>query len=91
MQRKRSKSMNNDENESNLEAAYEYLANLDELPKPELAGHQWRQEGTQLKCMSCPFTHAWVIGTEHQLYGIDDRGYPLIRKLEYRSDAPGHG
>lgn len=61
----------------------EYVLNLDELPKPQLTGHMWRQIGTQLVCQSCSFTHATFIEPGYQLYGIDDQGNPMIRKLEY--------
>lgn len=57
--------------------------NLDDMPQPELAGHAWRQRGTELVCESCPFTHASYIPPDLQLYGIDDNGYPMIRKLVF--------
>jgi hypothetical protein len=31
--------------------------------------------------MSCPFTHATFIPVGYQLYGIDDDGKPMIRKI----------
>ena len=68
----------------NEEKEAEYVVNLDELPKPELSGHQWLQMGTQLICQSCPFTHATYIEVGYQLYGIDDKGIPMIRKIEVR-------
>lgn len=58
-----------------------YVIDLDKLPQATLQGHMWRQEGTQLKCMSCPFTHATFIPVGYQLYGIDDDGKPMIRKI----------
>jgi len=54
---------------------------LNSIPKPELSGHAWRQQGTMLICQSCPFTHASHLPVGYQLYGIDERGYPLIRKV----------
>lgn len=54
---------------------------LSQIPPATLQGHMWRQEGTQLKCMSCPFTHGTFIEPGYQLYGIDDEGKPLIRKI----------
>lgn len=63
----------------------EYVVNLDELPKAELTGHQWLQLGNQLVCQSCPFTHATHIDIGYQLYGIDDNGIPMIRKIEVRN------
>jgi hypothetical protein len=53
---------------------------LGQLPKPELTGHNWRQQGTQLICTSCPFEHASYLEPGYQLYGIDKQGLPLIRK-----------
>lgn len=58
---------------------------LDSIPKPELSGHAWRQQGTQLICQSCPFTHMSFIPTDYQLYGIDDKGFPMIRKITVKS------
>lgn len=57
--------------------------NLDDMPKPELAGHAWRQRGTELICESCPFTHASYIPPDYQLFGIDDKGMPMIRRLKF--------
>lgn len=59
----------------------EYGINLDELPQPQLTGHQWRQQGTTLLCLSCPFTHASYLEPGYQLYGIADDGTPLIRRI----------
>ena len=55
--------------------------NLDELPQPQLTGHQWRQQGTALVCQSCPFTHGSHLEPGYQLYGIDDDGTPMLRKI----------
>lgn len=54
--------------------------NLDEIPQPQLTGHMWRQEGTQLICQSCSFKHATFIPVGYQLYGIDKDGVPMVRK-----------
>ena len=54
------------------------------LPQPQLTGHAWRQQGTQLVCESCPFTHSSYIPPDFQLYGIDDEGMPMIRKVEVK-------
>lgn len=51
------------------------------IPDAQLAGHNWRQRGTELICESCPFTHATYIPPDKQLYGIDDRGLPMIRNV----------
>lgn len=56
---------------------------LGSIPQPQLSGHAWRQQGTQLVCESCPFTHSSYIPVDYQLYGIDDDGMPLIRKLKF--------
>lgn len=60
----------------------EYVVNLDELPKAELSGHQWLQLGNQLLCQSCSFSHATHITPGYQLYGIDERGIPMIRQIK---------
>jgi hypothetical protein len=58
--------------------------NIDDLPKPELAGHMWRQEGNLLICQSCPFSHASYIEPGFQLYGINDKGMPMIRRIDVK-------
>jgi hypothetical protein len=58
------------------------LANLDDMPKAELAGHQWRQQGSLLICSSCPFSHSTHIGVDKQLFGIDANGLPMIRDIQ---------
>ena len=63
----------------------EYVVNLDELPKAELTGHQWLQLGNQLVCQSCAFSHGTYIQTGYQLYGIDDSGTPMIRRIKVSS------
>lgn len=69
-------------NEENLKNNEErYVIDLDALPKPELTGHLWRQEGTQLICQSCSFTHMTFIEPGYQLYGFDQDGSPLIREI----------
>lgn len=67
------------QNDQSKEAPY--AIDLDQVPKATLQGHMWRQEGTQLKCMSCPFQHATFISVGYQLYGIDNEGRPMIRKI----------
>lgn len=73
------------QNDPDQEPSHEIVSQFDlnELPKPELTGHAWRQRGTELVCESCPFTHASYIPPGYQLYGINDSGYPMIRKLKY--------
>lgn len=72
------------QNDRNQEPEHEIISsfNLDDMPQPELAGHAWRQRGTELICESCPFTHASYIPPPYQLYGINDKGFPMIRKLK---------
>ena len=58
--------------------------NTDTLPQPQLTGHNWRQQGTMLICESCPFTHtSFLPSPDYQLYGIDERGVPMIRKIKF--------
>lgn len=59
---------------------------LDDIPQPQLAGHVWRQQGTVLYCESCPFNHAAYIPSDHQLYGVNEKGEPLLRKIEVDVD-----
>lgn len=71
----------------NQEREHEIISrfSLDDMPQPELAGHAWRQRGTELICESCPFTHASYIPPDKQLYGIDEKGYPMIRTITFQS------
>ncbi len=73
------------QNDPNQEVEHEVINtfNLDDMPQAELTGHAWIQRGTELTCQSCPFRHASYIPPDYQLYGIDERGYPLIRKLKF--------
>lgn len=57
---------------------------LASLPKPELTGHAWVQRGTMLVCQSCQFEHGNHIDPGYQLYGMDEKGYPLIRKIDVK-------
>ena len=66
----------------------EYVVDLEKLPKATLSGHMWRQEGTQLICQSCTFKHGTFIEPGYQLYGIDDNGSPMIRKISVNAGAP---
>lgn len=54
--------------------------NLDQIPKPELSGHIWRQQGTMLLCESCPFTHSTYIPPDYQLIGVQEDGIPKLVK-----------
>lgn len=56
---------------------------LNDLPQVQLTGHQWIQQGAQIICRSCPFEHASYVPPGYQLYGTDERGLPLIKKLEW--------
>jgi hypothetical protein len=73
----------NPQNNPNQELEHEVIAAIDisDLPKAELAGHAWRQRGTELTCISCPFTHATYLPPDYQLHGIDERGIPMIRRI----------
>jgi hypothetical protein len=55
---------------------------LDALPRPEIAGHAWLQQGTLLMCKSCPFSHATTIPVGYQLYGVNEKGEPLLRPTQ---------
>ncbi len=62
---------------------------VNSLPQPQLTGHMWRQEGTQLICQSCSFKHATFIDPGYQLYGIDEKGHPMIRKVDVKNSVWG--
>jgi hypothetical protein len=65
-----------------IEESNELSISFDDLPQPELSGHAWRQQGTALICESCPFSHASFIPPEYQLYGINEKGEPMIRPIK---------
>lgn len=73
---------NNEPTQSEQIKEETYVTDLDTLPQPQLTGHQWLQIGSMLQCDSCPFKHTQFIPPEYQLYGIDEKGIPLIRKIE---------
>lgn len=43
-----------------------------------LAGHEWKQQGPYLVCMSCELKHGHYIGMDKQLVGIDSEGKPIL-------------
>ena len=71
----------NEPKDVNDAARIDVDALVDSLPQPELTGHTWRQQGTMLICTSCPFTHATHIPVDYQLYGINEKGEPMLRKI----------
>lgn len=71
--------MQNEQTNPNNGAKYE--VDLDQIPQPTLQGHMWRQEGSQLICQSCTFKHSTFIEPGYQLYGIDDNGRPMIKRI----------
>lgn len=72
------KSQNSNEEPTDV---YEHSFDLSSIPEVQLSGHQWIQMGNELRCTSCSFTHGTYISSDYQLYGIDDSGKPLIRKI----------
>lgn len=73
---------------NNLNSGDKAYVDLSQIPQATLQGHMWRQEGTQLKCMSCSFQHATFIEPGYQLYGIDDEGKPMIRPFRTEARPP---
>jgi hypothetical protein len=61
---------------------------LDDIPAPQLSGHVWRQQGAMLVCSSCPFSHSAYIPADRQLYGINEKGEPLLRKISVSLNLP---
>lgn len=51
------------------------------LPTPTLAGHTWKQYGTEVRCDSCPFPHSTIIPVGYQLYGVKEDGTPMFRAV----------
>lgn len=82
------KQSNQQNQESQNEEVNSTEFDLASLPKPELTGHAWIQKGTMIECQSCPFPHASAIPSDYQLYGIDERGYPQLRKIQLNQNQP---
>lgn len=70
----------NKDNEDTITSKF----NLNDIPEVQLTGHQWIQLGNELRCTSCSFSHGTYISSDYQLYGIDDEGKPLIRKIQVK-------
>jgi chromosome segregation and condensation protein ScpB len=44
--------------------------------------HDWRQRGSVLFCIACPYEHATEPRfTDYLLQGTDDNGAPILKKL----------
>lgn len=79
----------NEQSEDPKEPSNVSSDDLNLLPQPQLSGHAWRQQGTTLVCESCPFNHASFIPVDYQLYGINDKGEPMIRKVSVSTSQVG--
>lgn len=52
----------------------------EQLQKP--LKHEWRQEGSRLYCVACPWQHATETRfTNYLLQGTDEAGAPILKKL----------
>ena len=54
--------------------------------KPE-AGHEWKQRGPYLVCISCELQHAVWIGMEKIMVGQEENGKPILKnrkEIEHR-------
>lgn len=45
-------------------------------------GHIWQQRGSRVTCTSCPFEHAFNVPTDMILQGTDEKGMPILKKLD---------
>jgi hypothetical protein len=68
--------------------------NVADLPRPELMGHAWVQQGTHLLCQSCTFHHSTAIldasgmpTSDYQLIGLQTDGTPIFRKITLNAGA----
>jgi hypothetical protein len=43
--------------------------------------HEWRQRGTYLFCIGCPYEHGDYIPPEYMLQGTDEKGLPELTKV----------
>ena len=81
-----SKSVNQDLDSPSDEALHLEI-NKDELKpltEPSFKAHRWVQKGPFLICKSCPLEHGTYIGTSNLFLGIDEKGLPILKKVEIR-------
>jgi len=60
--------------DAELAAAREQMAR-------RMTGHNWRQQGTQVYCTSCPFQHGFSVPPGQLLTGISSEGHPEFKKF----------
>jgi hypothetical protein len=47
-----------------------------------VTSHIWRQSGSYLICQTCEPVHASHIGTDFLLQGTDNKGEPILKRIE---------
>lgn len=72
--------MNNEKNIQDDKYTEEVLIDLELSKKIELRGHRWKQQGPYIVCKSCDMAHAYHIGINKMLVGMNEEGYPLFAK-----------
>lgn len=72
--------MNNEENKQDDIYTVDIPIDPELSKKIELRGHRWKQQGPHIICKSCDMRHAYYIGIDKQLVGINKEGYPLFAK-----------
>ena len=43
--------------------------------------HVWKQRGPYLECRDCDIHHAVFIGINKQMVGLNEAGYPILKKI----------
>ena len=70
---------NNDKKEVLVEP-YHDEGPINPNPVIDMKGHQWKQQGTAIVCVSCPLRHRFYIPVGVILKGINEEGLPILKK-----------
>jgi len=66
-----------------IEISNEEINDMWAKARASMQGHSWMQRGTEVVCDSCPFTHSFYLAPGNILKGIDEKGMPIIDKIQY--------
>lgn len=72
--------MDEDQKSEHYEVDLDELDRQREAMRQKMQGHNWKQQGQQVSCTSCPFHHSFFIPPGTFLTGIDDVGNPILKK-----------
>lgn len=49
--------------------------------RAKMQGHNWRQQGIEVFCTSCPFRHGFYVQPGTFVKGTDEEGKPILDKM----------